>query len=148
MPTETPKEIENMSIIKKTMEECWNSHNFSVVDEVFSQELVFHGPSIEFYSLEEFKSLQKSFSNAFTDTKITPTFQFAKEDIVVTHFIWEGTHTGEMQGILPTGKKVEMTGIEIDRLDHGIIMESWEEFDQLGMMKQLGMEVKPMEVAH
>jgi predicted ester cyclase len=42
-------------------------------------------------------------------------------------------------GIPATGKHVTVTGIVIYRIARGMIVESWEEFDQMGMMQQLGM---------
>jgi predicted ester cyclase len=52
-------------------------------------------------------------------------------------------HTGELQGIPPTGKRVRMTGIWIDRITHGQIVERWSQFDQLGMLQQLGVIPTP-----
>ncbi len=148
MSTATLKETENIKIIKEAMEECWNNENFSYLDNVMSPELILHGPSFEFTSLKQFKALQATFSDAFDETRITITDQFAKDEVVTTRFIWEGKHTGEFLHIPPTGKQVKLSGIEIDRFDHGKVVESWQEFDQLGMMKQLGLELKPMEITH
>ena len=41
-------------------------------------------------------------------------------------------------GIPPTNKQVTVTGIAIDRIAGGVVVESWGEFDQMGMMQQLG----------
>jgi hypothetical protein len=50
-----------------------------------------------------------------------------------------GTHQGEFRGIAPTGKRITVTGIGIFRFsDEGKVVESWDNFDQLGMMRQLG----------
>jgi len=38
-----------------------------------------------------------------------------------------------------TGKKVEQSGITIWRIVNGKIKEEWSAFDQLSMMKQLGL---------
>ncbi len=48
-------------------------------------------------------------------------------------------------GILPTGIKVEVGGINIMRIESGKIVEDWEDADVLGWMQQLGMELKPKE---
>ena len=49
-----------------------------------------------------------------------------------------GTHQGEFRGIAPTGKRVTVTGIGIFWFSDGKVVESWDNFDQLGMMRQLG----------
>jgi predicted ester cyclase len=41
-------------------------------------------------------------------------------------------------GIPPTGKQVKVSGITIDRLEGGKIVEEWGSFDQLGMLQQIG----------
>jgi predicted ester cyclase len=64
---------------------------------------------------------------------------------VVNRWIWKGTHEGEFMGIPPTGIKLEMGGIGIARIETGKIVEEWEDYDMLGMMMQLGMELKPKE---
>jgi predicted ester cyclase len=50
-----------------------------------------------------------------------------------------GTHQGEFFGVPATGKRVEITGIQIDRFDEsGELVEEWPEYDLLGAMKQMG----------
>jgi predicted ester cyclase len=46
-------------------------------------------------------------------------------------------------GIAPTGNRVRVTGIDIDRLVEGKIVEHWSEADLLGMMQQLGVIPEP-----
>jgi predicted ester cyclase len=47
-------------------------------------------------------------------------------------------------GIPPTGKKAEMSGMTMDRLKEGKIVEAWWNADDFGMMQQLGI-IPPME---
>ena len=49
-----------------------------------------------------------------------------------------GTHHGTLMGIAPTGKSVTLSGIAITRISNGKVAELREEFDQLGMLQQLG----------
>jgi len=49
-----------------------------------------------------------------------------------------GTHTGDFQGILATGKHMTQTGIDILRIVGGKVVERWGEFDNLGLLQQLG----------
>ena len=64
--------------------------------------------------------------------------QIAEGDLVVTRWTGKGTHDGELMGMPPTGKWVEVDGVAIDRISGGKIVESWNCFDALGMMQQLG----------
>jgi len=49
-----------------------------------------------------------------------------------------GTHQGAFRGIAPTGKRITISGIEIDRIAGGKFVETWLISDALGMMQQLG----------
>ena len=65
--------------------------------------------------------------------------QIAEGDKVATRWRMCGTHSGaEFMGMPPTGRKVDVTGISIDRLVKGKIAEHWSAEDALGMMQQLG----------
>lgn len=75
---------------------------------------------------------------AFPDGRWTIEDQVAEGDKVVTRFSFTGTHQGEFMGIAPTGKRVTTSGMVIDRIVEGKIVEEREEWDALGMMQQLG----------
>lgn len=64
--------------------------------------------------------------------------QIAEGDIVVTRWTARGSHQGEYLGVLPTGRQVTIHGVDIDRIAGGRIVESWDLFDQWGLMGQLG----------
>ena len=67
----------------------------------------------------------------------------AEGDKVAARLRFRGTHRGEVQGIAPTGRRVDCTGIVISRMEGGKIAEDWANFDDLGMMQQLGVISKP-----
>ena len=46
-------------------------------------------------------------------------------------------------GIPPTGKQVQITGIDLFRFSGDKIAEHWGVFDQLGMLQQLGVAPSP-----
>jgi predicted ester cyclase len=62
----------------------------------------------------------------------------AEGDRVVTKKTFTGTHTAELNGIPPTGKRVSITYVDILRLRDGKIIEHWLSMDQLSFMQQLG----------
>jgi predicted ester cyclase len=49
-----------------------------------------------------------------------------------------GTHTGDLMGIPPTGREVTVTGIQVERIAGGKLVEGYGTFDALGMLQQLG----------
>jgi len=62
----------------------------------------------------------------------------AEGEKVVSRLTVHGVHQGDFQGIPPTGKAVMQTGIDILHLAGGKVIERWGEFDNLGLMQQLG----------
>jgi len=59
----------------------------------------------------------------YPDLKMTITRQYLCGDTVISEFIMEGTHLGEWLGMKPSGKKLAITGVDIDRVADGKIVE-------------------------
>jgi predicted ester cyclase len=53
------------------------------------------------------------------------------------------THRGDHLGIPATGKPVQTTGITIARIANNQIVEGWDNWDQLGLLKQIGAYAPP-----
>jgi predicted ester cyclase len=67
----------------------------------------------------------------------------AEGDRVATRKTFRGTHRGELLGIPPTGKPVAIGLIDMVRLEHGRVVESWSEADNLQLLQQLGAHLHP-----
>ena len=63
---------------------------------------------------------------------------FSSDDNVVVRWTGSGEHVAEVNGISPTGKKIEVSAICIHRMQDGKIAETWEVWDTLGFLQQLG----------
>ena len=85
----------------------------------------------------------KMFWGAFSDSHYTIEDQVGEGDKVATRMTWRATHTGDFQGLPPTGKQIAVSGITITRIKDGKIVEHWPSIDQLGMMQQLGVIPAP-----
>lgn len=130
---------QNKALSRRFMEEIWNKGNVAAIDELYSPDYVSHNnpPGVP-GGVEGVKVFTSLYKNAFPDTQLTIEEQVAEGDLVVTRWTAKGTHKGELMGIPATGKQITVTGIGIDRIANGRIVEGWGEFDQLGMMQQLG----------
>ena len=69
--------------------------------------------------------------------------QIADGDKVASRWIARGTNTGAFMGMPPTGKQVTIAGMLIVRVAGGKMVESWVNFDALGMLQQLGVVPAP-----
>lgn len=79
-----------------------------------------------------------AFQAEFSDQHYAIEDQLAEGDRVATRATWHATHSGDFQGLPPTGNQVAMTGIIIDRIQDGMIVERWLNHDLMGLMEQLG----------
>jgi predicted ester cyclase len=84
------------------------------------------------------RAFAHEFRTGFPDFRDTVDLQLAEGDLVATRATSSGTHTGPFQGIAPTGKRLSWTGIVIDRVQDGRIVESWGNWDMMGLLQQLG----------
>jgi predicted ester cyclase len=85
------------------------------------------------------------YRNAFPDVLMSVEDQVAEGDKVVTRWIASGTHQGDMMGIAPTGNRVTVAGTSVERIVDGKIEETWDNYDALGMMQQIGAIPSPEE---
>ena len=135
---------ENKAIFRRYVEEVSNEGNLDLVDEIFAR-YVSHQPDghTEERGPEDVKRFIGEFHQAFPDFHSTIEDQIAEGDKVATRWTIRGTHQGEFRGIAPTGKQITVTGIGIFRFSEGKVVESWDNFDQLGMMQQLAAIPQP-----
>ncbi len=135
---------QNKTVSRRVIEDCFNHGNLALADDIYAADYVNHNAPPGFpKGPEGFKQEATMYRSAFPDIHITIEDQIAEGDKVVTRWSARGTHQGELMGIPPTNKKATVTGIAIDRLASGKIVEHWEVFDQLGLMQQLGVVPVP-----
>jgi len=136
----------NKTLSSRFFEEVWNKGNLAVLNELIANDHVNSGPGT-LPGLptgpEGAKQFVTVYRNAFPDVHFTIDEQIAEGDKVVTRWTAQGTHKGELVGIPATGKSSTVTGINVDRIVNGKIVESWGIFDQFGMMQNLGVIPMP-----
>lgn len=125
--------------VKRLFEEPWKG-NFDVIDELVADTYIGYDPSQPepIRGPEGLKATIQQYIDAFSDARITVEDQFAEGDRVATRWTGRGTHSGEIAGIAATGKEVTVSGLTFSRLESGIVVEEWTNWDTLGMLVQLG----------
>ena len=130
---------ENKAIIRRVFNELLNQADMSVIDEIDAPDFVWHGPGgQEVRGPEAHKQLAGSLCKAFVDLHFTIEDMIAEGDKVVARWTLRGTHKGDLMGVAPTGKQVTLPGILISRIAEGRVAEDWDSYDQLDLMRQLG----------
>jgi len=136
---------ENKAVSRRVAEEIFNGGNLDLADELYASDYVLHDPSLpeDLIGPEGIKQYAAINLGAFPDGRVTVEDQIAEGDKVVSRWTATGTHTGDLMGIPPTGNRVEISGVTINRFSGGKIAEDWYQGDDLGMMRQLGLIPSP-----
>jgi steroid delta-isomerase-like uncharacterized protein len=131
---------ENKTVVRRFIEEVWNNGNLDAIDELISEDHVDHDPAQAESpgGREGVRAFVQMYRAAYPDTHIEMGEMVAEGDLVAGNWTATGTHQGELMGIAPTGRSISITGMGMDRIRDGQIVESWGNYDSLGMLAQLG----------
>jgi steroid delta-isomerase-like uncharacterized protein len=132
----------NKALVRREIEELFNhTGDLDVAGEVYAPDFVGHDPTMPegLRGIEAARQFAAGMRSAFPDLTCTVEDQIAEGDKVVTRWSASGTHQGETEELgPPTGNRMEITGISIERISEGKVVESWDNYDAMGMMQQLG----------
>lgn len=130
---------ENRAIERRFKEAVWDRHNPDAADDFVDPDVEEHnsllGPG---QGREGYKRAIRMAFSAFPDAELVHEDLIAEGDKVVERWTMRGTHRGEFMGIPPTNKQVTVGGIDIYRYKDGKRVETWSQFDGLGLLRQLG----------
>jgi steroid delta-isomerase-like uncharacterized protein len=140
-PVTTP--AQNAALVRDYWEQVYNGHDPQHVAAFLADDFVRHDPGLsdEYQSgladdtartmaqLAEFPDLHVSIDDLLTDG-----------DTVVARLTWRGTQLAPLApwGAPATGRSAEFAAVSIVRVECGRFVEEWALFDDLTMMRQLG----------
>lgn len=132
---------ENKQLIREYIEAI--DHNqtsdWSILDHYIADDFVAHNPPVPGVSLD--REGMKQAAEIFrvgTPGRHEVTMQIAEDDLVVSHILGWGVHSGEILGIPATNKDVTTEGIAIHRVREGKIVEYWSVTDVARILQQVG----------
>jgi steroid delta-isomerase-like uncharacterized protein len=131
---------EDNKAIARRFFECFGEGDLDGFDEIIAPDAVDHdpyNPNAE-EGLEGLKKTVAMYREAFPDLSFTVDDQVAEGDRVATRWTGTGTMKGELMGLEPNGKQSTVTGIAIDRIENGKVVETWGNWDTLGLMQNIG----------
>ena len=116
-----------------------NAGNVDVAVEAFAEDAVDRNPAPDQGpGRAGFHAFWSTMLTAFPDAHIEPAHLAADDEHVTVAYTLTGTHKGDFQGIAPTGRSIEVTGVQLARFEAGKIVERWGSSDELGIVRQLG----------
>jgi len=132
----------NLALVRQFVEEAQTRHNLTAVDEYLSPDFVDHSVPPGLPPDREGVKMQFSmFFAAMPDLQAIIHDQVADDNKVVTRKTLRGTHKGDLMGIPPTGKTIDINVIDILAVKDGKVTDHWNMVDQLGLMMQLGLKL-------
>ena len=139
-------EEQNIELIK-SFYKAVESGDVEKMRDYYSPETVYYSPSGNPVPMsgEENIEFTKMIVKAIPD--ISHNFEeiYAVDNKVIARGMIEGTHVEELEGFPPPGNAFKVSAIYIFTIKDGKILEMRDETDMLGLMMQLGMELKPKE---
>jgi len=141
-----PASVERNKAVSRRWIEVFNDRDDAAEADVRAHGYVAYAPvSLEPNPLdsEAWARFLAGFVEAFPDLHLKVENAVGEGDLVAQRVRFAGTHTGEFQGLPPTNKKVEFSGLELNRLVDGRVVEHWFQMDSLALLQQLGLVVVP-----
>lgn len=125
-------------------DEVYNKGNMQGWDELFSPDYVEHTyPIGDVGPLNVVKETLAKLKSGVSDYRATIDELVIEGATVVMRFHSEGTHTGELLGVPPTGKKIAIRGCCVYHMVDGRVVECYVYNDWLGLLMQLGVVPPP-----
>lgn len=136
---------ENKELIRRVTEEVYSQGDLEAIDRYYAPDWVLHdAPPNAGGDREALKDVLGVIREGFPDVRASIELILAEGDLVASRTTAEGTHTREYFGVAPTGKRVTLRQLNIDRVRDGKIVESWSESFGQGFHYQLTGKAPPV----
>lgn len=137
----TDRITRNKQLVEAFIQELFSKGDLEAVDCYLDPNFVNHDPPFPGApdGPEGMRQAAAMFRQALPDWRSEVYQLIAEGDIVVERFTASGTHHRELMGAQPTGKTIVLPGINVFRIDGDRIVERWGRLDELGLLRQLGL---------
>ena len=136
---------ENEAVVRRFYEQMCNERKNDLAADLFTAGHMFHDPQVPAgigpSAVADVVSVYQESVDGHWG--IEDIFSSENGDKVTVRWTGSGTHVGEINGIPPTNKQVRVDAISVHRLEDGKIAETWEVWDTLGFLQQLGVVPTP-----
>jgi steroid delta-isomerase-like uncharacterized protein len=132
-----PTGVSNGELIRWSFEQL-NKHDVSGLKPFWTADTVERFPDRTCRGPDEIAAYFEETFAALPDMRIEPVSIVEQGDDVFAHWHLTGTHTGPVQGIEATGKRIELDGIDHFVLRDGKVVSNFVVFDQMQYSRQLG----------
>jgi len=140
---------ENIELMQRWFREVWNEGKVQTIHDLLAPDAVAIGQAGRdvMRGPAAFEAFYERLRAAFPDIHVDVEDAFGAGDKVAVRWVATMTHRGDGIGVPATGKSVRITGITIARFLNGQVIEGWDNWDQLGMLEQIGVYSPPAQIA-
>lgn len=140
MATKQPDLQANEEFVREMSDAIWGADGSpEKVDDYFAEDVVAHEPGETFQGREAYKANEAELRRGMPDLEGSVELVICQDDLVAVTYEASGTHEGSLWGIEPTGKSGSISGMAVYRIRDDEVVETWHEYDRLGMFQQLGL---------
>jgi steroid delta-isomerase-like uncharacterized protein len=129
---------ENRALVRRFIDEIFVQGRPEAVDALLADDFVPHTWPSTGDGKGDLKRAIERISKGLADARFTIEDMIAEGDRVVVRVTARATQVGEFMGLPPSGKTYTIGEIHIFRIQDGKVTEHWHQFDQLGLLRQLG----------
>jgi steroid delta-isomerase-like uncharacterized protein len=129
---------ENKFVVQRYFEALNAGQLDALYDTLVAPDYRLHMDSLPVLDRAGTRGAFSAFLRAFPDLHHSIESQIAEGDMVATCIVVRGTHTGDFQGIPPTGRSIAVAAINMHHLVNGKVVEQWISSDTLSLLQQLG----------
>jgi steroid delta-isomerase-like uncharacterized protein len=134
---------DSRTLLRRWFEDVWNERRDELMVELAAADLVCHGtsaPEDVLHGIDQgFRPFYRKLLGAFPDIRFTVETAIRDGDVEALRWTARMTHAGDDLGIPATHQPVAISGMVFARLANGKIVEAWDNWDMMGLMKQIGM---------
>ena len=127
----------NESVVRRFFEELWNAGDLAVVDSIVAPHHVHHIGEVVRHGPEGVRQMVADLRAAFPDLHFVLEDVLSDADRVAVRWTATGTQTGPFFELAPTDRHVRWTGMDMVRLEGGLLVELWANADGAALWEQL-----------
>jgi steroid delta-isomerase-like uncharacterized protein len=129
---------DNKALVRRWFEEVWNKGRTDAIGEMLAEHSMVFGLGEALKGPSQCKPFHTAFRTAFPDISVVIEDVIAEGDMVAARWSCTGTHQGDGLGFPATGRTMRVTGMAFLRVEGDRFVAGWNNFDELGMLRQLG----------
>jgi steroid delta-isomerase-like uncharacterized protein len=128
-----------LTLARRLELEVWGGGQLDVLDEIASPGYTVHdvGLGRTIVGRDAVREDMAWFRETFAIESVTIEDAIASNDRVAIRWTMKGEHAVEYEGVSPTGRDIETRGIDLFRVEDGVLVEAWVISNDLDLLEQV-----------